>query len=180
MSSVLSPGDWLTLARRRVWRGLTTWPKARGWAETALIAAPTFAAMAAVGFAGGLYHPTSQLAGLPGRLAAAFVAPALGEELVFRGLLTPDRIETPRPWRAIAAVTALFVLWHVFEALALLPKARPIFLRPDFLACAAILGVGCGVARWRTSSLWPAVAIHWLAVVVWQTRLGGPGLEALR
>ena len=34
-------------------------------------------------------------------------------------------------------------------------------------------GIGCGLARWRTGSLWPPVAIHWLMVVVWQTWLGG-------
>ena len=174
------PSTWAGLARDRVWRGIRTWPDLRGWGRTALIAALTFAGMAAVGLAGGLYHPTSQLAGLPARLAVAFVAPALGEELVFRGLLVPDRSETPRPWRAITVVTAIFTLWHVAEALVLLPKARPIFLRVEFLACAAILGLGCALVRWRTSSLWPAVILHWLAVVVWQTWLGGPGLEALR
>ena len=46
--------------------------------------------------------------------------------------------------------------------------------------CAATLGLGCALIRWRTGSLWPAVALHWLVVVTWQTLLGGPGLDALR
>jgi predicted Abi (CAAX) family protease len=47
------------------------------------------------------------------------------------------------------------------------------FLRPDFLACTAILGLGCALMRWRTGSLWPAVILHGGFVVVWQTWLGG-------
>lgn len=135
--------------------------------------------MLAIGFAGGLYHLTPVAGGLPGRLLTVLVAPALGEELVFRGLLTPSRAEQPNPWRALAVACIVFTLWHVVEALVLLPKAAGLFLRPDFLACAAVLGIGCGLVRWRSGSLWPAVALHWLAVVAWQTWLGGPDLKAL-
>jgi predicted Abi (CAAX) family protease len=165
----------------RLWRGLTTWPDARGWAEAALIGAATLAAMAAVGFGGGLYHLTSpQLSGLPMRMATVLIAPALGEEALFRGLFVPGRAETSRPWLAIALVTLVFTAWHAVEATTFLPKAAPIFLRPDFLLCAAILGLGAALVRWRSSSLWPGVGLHWLVVAVWQTWLGGPGLEALR
>lgn len=99
---------------------------------------------------------------------------------MFRGPFIPSRSETRRPWAAIALVTLVFTGWHAIEASTFLPRAAPIFLRPDFLACAAILGLGAAVIRWRTGSLWPAVALHWLVVVVWQTWLGGPGLEALQ
>ncbi len=136
--------------------------------------------MAAVGFSGGLYRlGAPSLAGLPLRLVSVIFVPALGEEAAFRGLLVPDRSETPRPFLAIVAVTALFTGWHVVETL-FLRHAAPMFLRADFLTCAAILGAGCAVIRWRTSSLWPAVALHWLVVVVWETWLGGPGLDALK
>lgn len=146
-----------------------------------MIGALTLAAMAAVGFAGGLYRlGPPQFIGLPMRLATVLIAPALGEEAVFRGLLVPGRDETRRPWLAIGLVTLVFTLWHAVEATTFLPKAAPIFLRPDFLACAAILGLDAALIRWRTSSLWPAVGLHWLVVVIWQTWLGGPGLEALR
>ena len=137
--------------------------------------------MAAIGFSHGLYRLTTpQLAGLSQRAATALFAPALGEEALFRGPFIPGRSEVGRPWLAIALVTLAFTLWHVVEATTFLPKAAPIFLRADFLACAAALGLGAGVIRWRTGSLWPAVALHWLVVMVWQTWLGGPGLEALR
>jgi predicted Abi (CAAX) family protease len=135
--------------------------------------------MAAIGFLGGLYRlQAPDLADLPLRLVSVFFVPAIGEEAVFRGVLVPDRSEAARPALAIAAATAIFTTWHGVETL-FLPHAAPIFLRADFLTCAALLGTGCAIVRWRTGSLWPAVILHWLSVVVWQTWLGGPGLGAL-
>ena len=173
--------DLFRRAAARLWRSLVTWPEPRGWAWAAGVAIITLTTMQAVGFLGGLYRLTSpNLAGLPLRLITALIAPAFGEEAVFRGLLIPDRGETPRPWLSMALVTFAFTFWHVVEASTFLPRAAPIFLRPDFLACAAILGLGCALVRWRTGSLWPSIALHWLVVAIWQTWLGGPGLEALR
>jgi predicted Abi (CAAX) family protease len=169
-----------TAARSRLWRALVTLPDFGGLGVSTAIGGLTLAAMAAVGFSGGLYHlGAPSLAGLPLRLVSVIFVPSLGEEAVFRGLLVPDRSETARPFTAIAAATAVFAGWHVVETL-FLRHAAPIFLRADFLACAAILGAGCAVIRWRTASLWPAVALHWLAVVIWQTWLGGPDVEALK
>ena len=62
------------------------------------------------------------------------------------------------PPRAIAAVRA---------------RAAKVFLRPDFLLCCAVLGLGCAIMRRQTGSLWPAVILHGGFVVVWQTWLGG-------
>lgn len=170
----------VTHALRRLRRALATWPDASGWRFSGLAGAATLAGMAIVGFAGGLYRlQPPELSGLPLRLVSVIFVPALGEEAVFRGLFVPNRAEAARPWAAIVVTTAIFTGWHVAETL-YLPGAAATFLRPDFLACAAILGVGCAVARWRTGSLWPAVMLHWLAVVVWQTWLGGPGLETLQ
>jgi CAAX protease family protein len=164
----------------RLRRGLTTLPDAAGWRFSAIVGGAALALMAGIGFAGGLYRlATPDLAGLPLRALSVILVPALGEEAAFRGLLVPDRSETSRPWLAIGAVTVIFTGWHVVETL-FLPRAAPIFLRVDFLTNAAILGAGCAVIRWRTTSVWPAVALHWLAVVIWQTWLGGPGVAALR
>jgi predicted Abi (CAAX) family protease len=173
----------LAAAGRRFWRALASLPDAGGWRFSASVGGLALAAMAAVGFSGGLYRfAPASLAGLPLRLVSVFFVPALSEEAVFRGLLAPDRSETPCPSAAIvpiAVTTAIFTGWHVVETL-FLRHAAPVFLRGDFLACAAILGAGCAVIRWRTASLWPAVALHWLVVMVWQTWLGGPGIEALQ
>jgi len=162
----------------RLGRSVTTWPDARGWVYAAGVGAITLAAIGAVGFSSGLYAvgpPNTR--GLPSRLLTTLIAPAIGEEASFRGLLVPDRSETRRPWSALAAVTGVFTLWHVVEAKTFLPQASRMFTRPDFLACAALLGLGCGVIRWRTGSLWPAVGLHWLMVTIWQTWLGGFTLE---
>ncbi len=158
---------------QRLRRSLTTLPDARGWALCALVAAVTGGLMAAIGFSTGLYAPTPAEPGLPLRLLTVLFAPALGEEIPFRGLLVPGRDEARRPpWIAIAVSTALYVAWHPLEALTFLPQAG-MFLRPDFLACTAILGLGCALMRWRTGSLWLAVILHGGFVVVWQTWLGG-------
>jgi predicted Abi (CAAX) family protease len=169
-----------TAAYRRLWRALVTVPDLGGLGYSAAIGGLTLTAMAVVGFSGGLYHlGAPDLAGLPLRLVSVVFIPSLGEEAAFRGVLVPDRSETLRPLVAITAATAIFTGWHMVETL-FLRHAAPIFLRADFLACAAILGAGCAVIRWKTASLWPVVALHWLAVVVWQTWLGGPGIEALK
>ena len=157
----------------RLIRSLTTLPSPQGWLWCAAVAVVTLAAMGTIGFATGLYHLTPTQPGLALRLLTVLVIPALGEEAVFRGLLTPGSDETTRPGGAIALSTGLYTLWHVVEALTFLPAAAPVFLRPDFLLCCAILGLGCAILRWRTGSLWPAVILHWALVVVWQTWLGG-------
>lgn len=164
---------------RRVITALRAWPSGGAWLETGGVAAATLALMLAIGFVGGLYHLQPTAPGLAQRMLLVLFAPALGEELFFRALLTPGRSEQPNIWRALVPSSVAFTLWHVVEALVVLPKAASLFLRPDFLACAAVLGIGCGWIRWRSGSVWPAVALHWLAVVAWQTWLGGPGLEAL-
>ncbi len=159
---------------RRVAVALTTLPTPRGWLLSGAIGAATLAALGAIGFSSGLYalHPANT-AGLPLRLAETFVAPAIGEELAFRGLLIPGRAESPRFLEPLAVSTAIFTLWHVVEAKTFLVAAAPMFLRADFLACAATLGVGCALVRRLTGSLWPAVALHWIMVGIWQTWLGG-------
>ena len=167
-------GQLIELYSRRAVLALTTWPTPRGWALSGAIGVATLAVLGAIGFSTGLYalHPANTT-GLACRLAGTFVAPAIGEELVFRGLLIPGRAESPRFVGALAVSTGVFILWHVVEAETFLRAAAPMFLRADFLACAATLGVGCAVVRRLTGSLWPAVALHWIMVAIWQTWLGG-------
>lgn len=163
---------------RRVRTALTTWPTRRGWLLAGAVMAAALAVELAIGLVGGFLKPSSpDWSMLPGALLLAVFVPALGEELVFRGLLTPGRDEGGNVWRAILPSTALFVGWHVFEALTFMPGAAHIFLRPDFLATTAVLGVACGLMRHRTGSLWPAVLLHWLEVAGWQIWFGG-GLAA--
>ncbi len=159
---------------RRARSALTTRPTARGWLLTALLGAAALALELSIGLAGGFLRPApGDWSILPWSLVLAVFVPAIGEELVFRGMLTPDRDEQPVLWRAILPSTLLFVLWHVFEALTFMPDAAAVFLRPDFLATTAVLGLTGGVLRHRTGSLWPAVVLHWVEVAGWQIWFGG-------
>jgi predicted Abi (CAAX) family protease len=159
----------------RVRLSLTVWPSRTGWLLAAAVGVAALAVELAIGLAGGFLRPApADWSVLPAALLLAVFVPALGEELVFRGLLIPGRGEGEGDaWGAILLSTALFVSWHVFEALTFMRAAAPIFLRADFLATTAVLGLACGWLRRRTGSLWPAVALHWLEVAGWQVWFGG-------
>ncbi|MDB5480122.1 MAG: family intrarane metalloprotease [Caulobacteraceae bacterium] len=158
----------------RLISSLTTWPDAAGWGFSAAVGVAALAAVWGLGFSSGLYAlHAANLNGMPIRLLTVLVAPAFGEEAVFRGLLIPSRSEADRPALQIIVATTVFIAWHLVEAKLILPQAATLFERPDFLACAGLVGFGCAVIRWRTGSLWPAVALHWLMVTIWQTWLGG-------
>ena len=173
-------GVYLGGAPSRLLRALTTRPRPRDWAELAASAGALAIVVGPLGFWTGLLAWRPRPAGEVGILAlSALIAPGLGEELTFRGLLIPDRQETDRAWPAIVGSTVLFCLWHVVEATTFLPKAGPLFLRPDFLAWTVMLGLACALLRRRSGSIWTAVLLHWVAVVAWQGWLGGPGLNDL-
>lgn len=82
----------------------------------------------------------------------------------------------PLPW--LVGGVAVFVLWHVVEALTFLPGAS-LFFTPAFLLCAGVLGAACAVMRHRTGSLWPTVALHGVVVLLWQALFGGPSAAEL-
>lgn len=158
----------------RVRTSLTTWPSGRGWGLTVVVGAVALSVELIIGLWGGFLRPTAaDWPALMWSLPLAIVVPALGEELVFRGLLVPGRNEDRTAWRAILLSTAVFVGWHLFEGLTFMREAAPIFLRPDFLATTAVLGLSCAVLRHRTGSLWPAVLLHWMEVAGWQIWFGG-------
>lgn len=162
----------------RLLNSLRTLPDRAGWTFTALVGLPTLLAMAAIGVTTGLYKlGPGDLSALPLTMLTVFFVPAIGEEVVFRGLMVPSRPE--RPATPIAVSTVLYILWHPLEGFTFLPGARELFTRPDFLLVTGLLGLACGLTRWRTGSIWPAVLLHWAVVVVWKTWLGGPSLDSL-
>lgn len=168
---------------RRLARAYATWPGVRGWLESLGFFA-AFAVLALpIGFASGLLRFEITDIG-PARIlrlaGIAFVLPALFEESLFRALLLPHKDEPAAParfgawWMWAAASLIVFVAMHPINAWLLRPAARPVFYDPAFLACAGLLGAACTSAYARTGSIWPPVALHWLAVVLWKVLFAGP------
>ena len=167
------------LLLQRLRSGLTTLPRPRDWLEL----------LAAIVLLGVIVVPAGLWTGLlclapqpldPAAALSAIFVPALGEELMFRGPWIPGRREGRGAALPIVLTTAAFSLWHILET-TWLPRAATLFERPDFLAWTALLGLACALLRRRSGSLWPPVILHWVAVVAWETWLGGPpGIDALR
>lgn len=104
--------------------------------------------------------------------AVALVIPALGEELVFRGILQPHQLGEAREWIFSALSLAAFVIWHPLQVWLGLPLAQPVFTEPSFLTLVAILGALCTALTHRSGSVWPAVLLHWIVVVGWKAGSG--------
>jgi predicted Abi (CAAX) family protease len=100
----------------------------------------------------------------------SFVAPALLEETVFRGLLLLNPgdaflFSTYIFWAILSLF--LFVVYHPLNALTFFPQGRKTFFDPIFLSLAAGLGIICTITYYQTGSLWFPVIVHWLTVVIW-------------
>lgn len=163
---------------QRLRRAVATVPSARDWGEAVVALLLLALTVAPMQIATGLLAPGAR----PLRETAivalvAFFIPALGEELLFRAPI-PDRHEAPRAARAVAISTVAFMAWHALETL-WLPQAAPVFLRPEFLASAGLVGLACATMRRRSGSIWTAVVVHWAVVVAWRGWLGGPDLVRL-
>jgi uncharacterized protein len=105
-----------------------------------------------------------------------FVFPSFFEEAFFRGLLIPNNAVEQGSRRILFYLvisTALFVLWHPFNALTINPEAASFFLNPYFLLITTLLGLTCGVSYILSRSLWIPILIHWLTVMLWVFLLGG-------
>jgi uncharacterized protein len=164
---------------RRPIRAVTTWPDAAGWRSCGVVACLALVGIAAVAGLSGLVRWQPDTGDWPMRLGTILLVPAFSEELVFRGFLTPTRGEGRHDrWWLVGGVV-VFVLWHIVEARTFLPGASHLFLRPDFLLCAGMLGAACAVMRYRTASIWPGVFLHAATVFAWQMFLGGPGFARL-
>lgn len=168
-------------------------PTRRAWGEAGLLFAILATATALIGLGGGLFEfsPHFDRALLITAVVAVFV-PALGEELVFRVLLQPrpptypsssgltggsrdrpiksdeDADRDGKRWLVTLIAIALFVLWHPVQVWLGLPMAQAVFLDLRFLIIAALLGIACTISWQRSGSIWPAVAIHWAAVIGWK------------
>jgi predicted Abi (CAAX) family protease len=148
-------------------------PSPRVWARGALELLWALPLLLVVAHLGGIirWNPPEDATTLFALGATLFLAPALGEELLFRGLLIPRH----RPsWQWIGLSALLFVLWHPLQAITFGPPWAGSFLNPCFLLSVAILGVALGRIYAATRSIWPCVAAHWLVVFGWKALLGAP------
>ena len=105
----------------------------------------------------------------------AFFTPSLPEETLYRALLTPSpplQGNTDYFWMALSLF--IFVAAHPLLAWLLMPSYRQIFYRPAFLLIVALLGVSCTLAYQLTGSIWTAIFIHWLTIVLWKVLFSGP------
>ena len=148
-------------------------PDRRGWLRVAAELLWAMPLLLLIAYAGGLARivepPDS--AALLQLGATLLVAPALGEELLFRAAIIPR--ERPRwPWLAFSVV--LFVAWHPLQVVTFGPPWAGAFLDPWFLFAVAVLGVALARIYAVAGSIWPCVLAHWLVVFVWKVLLGGP------
>ena len=150
-------------------------PPRIAWRQLAIEAAWSLPLAALLCAAGGLINPgwTDQPGQLLRLALVALVAPALGEEMVFRVLLLPGPGTSVTAWR-LALSVLLFVLWHPPQALIFGPHWAAVVLNPGFLAAVAVLGLALGRLYLRTSSIWPCVLLHWTAIMTWKAFFGAP------
>jgi predicted Abi (CAAX) family protease len=157
-------------------------PQARVWKQCLVVYAAFCVFALPIGFASGFFRlglaelSPSVLALLP---LYIMLRPALLEELVFRAMLLPrDATHVRRRNLIVIASAALFVFVasHPVNAWLFRPAALELFTSPIFLTMATMLGIACTAVYLISKSLWPPVLLHWSAVLLWITILGGQGL----
>jgi predicted Abi (CAAX) family protease len=152
----------------------------RAWRITLPLFSVYAIASLGIGFSSDLFHVERLESELVYVLPLIlFIFPSFLEEAVFRGMLIPNNAcERGRAYiiKVTLGSSALFVLWHPLNALTINPRAQAVFLDPVFLVIAFLLGVTTALAYIRSRSLWVAVIIHWLTVLIWVNFLGGHNL----
>lgn len=80
-------------------------------------------------------------------LAIISIAPAIAEELLFRGYIQTRLLQRWSPWLAIGVTSIVFAIMHMDlqHVVGVLP-----------------IGVWLGIMAWRTGSIWPCVFCHFI------------------
>lgn len=157
---------------------LSTFPKATDWLFVAGLALIYTSLALPAGYHCGFlkFDPVSTPQTVLTVCFSSFVSPAFLEEVFFRALLLPHPTETASILSKMlwgCGSLAAFILYHPLNALTFFCRGRQIFTKPVFLGLAGLLGVLCTLVYQLTGSLWPAVFVHWLAVVIWLLLLSG-------
>jgi len=153
---------------------LKNWPEASHWVVTVRTSAPALLTIALLGYFGGWisWNPVTDWQALLPTLLILFFIPAFFEELFFRGFLLSWLATQSARWAAWIA-TILFVLWHPLQAFTIGPACSAIFLQPTFWLATLIFGIILAHIRIKSKSLWPPILVHWFAVIIWKSLLGG-------
>lgn len=165
----------MKIAFQQTVTALKTWPDIKQWMMALRLAIPALAMVAALGFLAEwlVWSPVTDFTTLLVTAAFLFFVPALLEELVFRGVLLSWLTQLTPRWGAWLS-TLLFVAWHPVQTLTLGPPWADMFLHPTFWIATLILGIILAHIRIVSRSLWPVILIHWFAVLIWKSLLGGP------
>jgi predicted Abi (CAAX) family protease len=121
------------------------------------------------------FEPVKDIRMIVFALVAMFLAPCIPEEILFRGILLPNR-PSDISLSAVLLVgwnVTLFVAYHAVAAKTYYRSAARVFLDPRFLLFAGFVGLGCISLYWWTESLWSAILFHWMINCVWLLLLGG-------
>lgn len=160
---------------RRLGSAISTVPDGSAWRRTLLEAAWLLPLLLLVGLVGGFarFELTDDHGGLLRLALVALVAPALGEELLFRAALLPAPGAAAASWRYVVPIL-LFIAWHPPQALLFGPHWAAVVLDPWFLLAVGLAGIALTRLYVATGSIWPCVALHWTVVVSWKAFLSGP------
>ena len=167
---------------RDVGAALTTIPTRGDWILGAGLYLMFLVGAVPLGIVSGLLHPSLPPLTAGGALVTMLTIllhPAFTEELVFRVLMLPRRLETVsrgRLYATVAVALSLYVVAHPLNAYFFWPKAMPIFGNPFYLGMTTLLGLTCITAYFMSGSIWLPVLIHWLTVTLWLLLLGGQAL----
>lgn len=167
---------------RRLKRLFTTMPDRKAWT---LLGAAGFALailFAILGGCGGFVAWDPKFTREIALVVGAGLGLALFEETLFRGVLMPAPSDGASGLGPAVLSAILFALWHPAQIELCrwltdghcLMNWADIAWSPWFLAATFALGLACGKLVDATRSIWPAVALHWLTILVWATLFGAP------
>ncbi|HEY9634301.1 MAG TPA: CPBP family glutamic-type intramembrane protease [Coleofasciculaceae cyanobacterium] len=177
--SLLTIENLFRIIAHRISAAISTFPNVDAWLYTAMLLLLFTVVTLPIGFQFG-FLKTEFLrvswSNIIAIIASSLFMPAITEELFFRVLLLPQSTENVSPlvlllWGCISLV--LFIVYHPLNAVSFFPNGRETFFNAVFLVSTALLGLVCSLAYVQSGSLWTAVALHWLTVVVWLLLLGG-------
>ncbi|AFY38959.1 Abortive infection protein [[Leptolyngbya] sp. PCC 7376] len=111
-----------------------------------------------------------------GMILTTLFFPAIAEEIFFRGLLLPHKVELASLTNQLISGSIsliLFIVYHPLNAFLFVKNARETFSDFVFLLSATFLAIACSFIYLKSGCIYPSIIIHWIFVIVWLLGLGG-------